>query len=189
MARNLRRDIFTKVDSFSNSEFDKFSVSSLIHPFDQRRYPASNADRHYDPHGDLRTYSGYRRYHQGRQHRCLDVVDDCAGGGALLTSSLATFSVALPKFKIIQKLTDRLNLVTRENLSGMMVIRAFNTQKFEEKRFDKANTDLTDTNLFVNRVMAMMMPFMMLIMNGVRPSSSSGSARTKWLSRRCRSVT
>jgi ATP-binding cassette subfamily B protein len=86
---------------------------------------------------------------------------------ALLSFIVATFSVALPKFKIIQKLVDRLNLVTRENLSGMMVIRAFNTQKFEEKRFDTANTELTDTNLFVNRVMALMMPFMMLIMNGV----------------------
>ncbi len=87
--------------------------------------------------------------------------------GALLGFIVITFSVALPKFRIIQKLVDRLNLVTRENLSGMMVIRAFNTQSFEEKRFDKANKDLTDTNLYVNRVMAMMMPFMMLIMNGV----------------------
>jgi ATP-binding cassette subfamily B protein len=73
----------------------------------------------------------------------------------------------MPKFKTIQKLIDRLNLVTRENLTGMMVIRAFNTQEFEEKRFDKANVDLTNTNLFVNRVMVFMMPAMMLIMNGV----------------------
>ena len=69
--------------------------------------------------------------------------------------------------KLIQKLIDRLNLVTRENLSGMMVIRAFNTQKFEEGRFDKANADLTSTNLFVNRVMVALFPAMMLIMNGV----------------------
>ena len=77
------------------------------------------------------------------------------------------FSLSLPKFKIIQKLIDRLNLVTRENLSGMMVIRAFNTQKFEEERFDKANHDLTGISLFVNRVMVVMMPLMMLIMNGL----------------------
>jgi len=77
------------------------------------------------------------------------------------------FAVALPKFKVIQKLIDRLNLVTRENLSGMMVIRAFNTQKFEEGRFDKANSDLTSTNLFVNRVMVALFPAMMLVMNGV----------------------
>ena len=74
---------------------------------------------------------------------------------------------ALPKFKIIQKLVDRLNLVARENLSGLMVIRAFNTQSFEEDRFDKANRDLTNTNLFVNRVMAVMFPSMTLIMNGI----------------------
>jgi ATP-binding cassette, subfamily B, multidrug efflux pump len=71
----------------------------------------------------------------------------------------------MPKFKIVQKLVDRLNLVTRENIEGMLVIRAFNTQKFEENRFDKANTDLTATNLFVNRTMSVMMPVMMLIMN------------------------
>jgi ATP-binding cassette subfamily B protein len=85
----------------------------------------------------------------------------------LVSLIMSVFSVALPKFKAIQKLIDRLNLVTRENLSGMMVIRAFNTQKFEEERFDKANKDLTGTNLFVNRVMVVMFPAMMLVMNGV----------------------
>ncbi len=167
MARNLRRDIFTKVESFSNAEFDKFSVSSLI----------------------------TRSTNDVTQLQMLTVImirmiiyaPILAVGGiikavstdasmwwtialaviALLSFIAATFSVALPKFKIIQKLVDRLNLVTRENLSGMMVIRAFNTQQFEEKRFDNANKELTDTNLYVNRVMAMMMPFMMLIMNGV----------------------
>jgi len=77
------------------------------------------------------------------------------------------FAIALPKFKKIQKLIDRLNLVTRENLSGLMVVRAFNTQKFEEKRFREANEDVTKTNLFVNRVMVSMMPIMMLVMNGI----------------------
>jgi ATP-binding cassette, subfamily B, multidrug efflux pump len=85
----------------------------------------------------------------------------------LLGLIITVFTIALPKFKTIQKLVDRLNLVTRENLTGIMVIRAFNTQEFEEKRFDKANIDLTNTNLFVNRVMVFMMPAMMLIMNGV----------------------
>jgi ATP-binding cassette subfamily B protein len=77
------------------------------------------------------------------------------------------YSITLPRFTIIQKLLDRLNLVTSENLSGVMVIRAFNTQAFEEKRFERANQDVTDTNLYVNRVMAAMMPMMMLIMSGV----------------------
>jgi ATP-binding cassette subfamily B protein len=73
----------------------------------------------------------------------------------------------MPRFRIMQNLVDRLNLVTRENLSGMMVIRAFNTQKFEEGRFDRANADLTGTSLFINRIMVLMMPVMMLIMNGL----------------------
>jgi len=80
---------------------------------------------------------------------------------------MVVFSTTLPKFRVIQNLIDRLNRVSRENLSGMMVIRAFNTQDFELKRFDKANQDLTGTSLFVNRVMVAMMPIMMLIMNGV----------------------
>ena len=85
----------------------------------------------------------------------------------LLGLILVVFSIALPKFKFIQNLIDRLNLVTRENLSGMMVIRAFNKQEIEEKRFNKANQDLTDNTLFIARIMATMMPVMMLIMNGI----------------------
>ena len=80
---------------------------------------------------------------------------------------LVLFTVAMPKFKIMQKLVDRLNLVTREILTGLSVIRAFNTQKYEEERFDKANRDLTRTSLFVNRAMTFMMPVMMVIMNGI----------------------
>src|SRR3972149_7631844 len=85
----------------------------------------------------------------------------------LVSLIILVFSIALPKFKIIQNLIDRLSLITRENLSGMMVIRAFNTQKVEEDRFDRANIDITKTNLFINRVMVSMMPVMMLIMNGL----------------------
>jgi ATP-binding cassette subfamily B protein len=77
------------------------------------------------------------------------------------------FTIAVPKFRIMQKLVDRLNLVTREILTGLMVVRAFNTQSYELKKFDKANVDLNDTNLFINKVMVFMMPAMMLIMNGV----------------------
>ena len=80
---------------------------------------------------------------------------------------MVVFAIALPKFKAVQKLIDKLNLVVRENLSGMMVIRAFNTQKFEEQRFEKANAELTSTNLYVNRIMTFLFPVMMLIMNGV----------------------
>jgi ATP-binding cassette subfamily B protein len=83
----------------------------------------------------------------------------------LVSLIMVVFSVALPKFKIIQKLVDRINLVSRENLAGMMVIRSFNMQEFEEKRFDVANADLTAVSLFINRIMVVMMPLMMLIMN------------------------
>ena len=83
----------------------------------------------------------------------------------LISLIIIVVTIAMPKFRIIQKLTDRVNLVARENLSGMMVIRAFNMQKFEEKRFDKANEDLTSVTLFINRLMVVMMPLMMFIMN------------------------
>jgi ATP-binding cassette subfamily B protein len=86
---------------------------------------------------------------------------------ALLSLILTVFTISLPKFRIIQDLIDRLNLVTREQLSGMMVIRAFNKQDDEEVRFEKANRDLTDNSLFVARVMVTMMPIMMLLMNGL----------------------
>ena len=86
----------------------------------------------------------------------------------LILGLICTISaIAMPRFKIMQQLVDKLNLVSRENLSGMMVIRAFATQDFEEKRSDKANKDLADNNLFVFRAMATMMPVMMLVMNGV----------------------
>ena len=78
-----------------------------------------------------------------------------------------TFSIAMPKFKIIQQLIDKLNLAMRENLSGILVIRAFGNEEESEKRFDQANKDLTHTNLFVNRVMVSLMPIMMFIMQGM----------------------
>ena len=77
------------------------------------------------------------------------------------------FTIVMPKFKVLQSLVDRLNLVTREILTGLPVIRAFSTEKYEEKRFDQSNRDLMKTQLFVNRAMTFMMPVMMLIMNGI----------------------
>jgi len=87
--------------------------------------------------------------------------------GVMLTMMVTVFTISMPKFNAIQKLTDRLNLVVREMLSGLMVIRAFNTQHYEENKFDATNIGLTQTNLFVNRVMVFMMPAIMLVMNGV----------------------
>jgi ATP-binding cassette subfamily B protein len=167
LARNLRRDVFTKVESFSNTELDKFSTSSLI-------TRTTNDINHVQMlvmmmirmvfYSLIMAIGGIIKA-IGKSQSMTWVI--AVGVIAILGLILAVFSIALPKFKLIQKLVDKLNLVTRENLSGMMVIRAFNTQKFEEDRFDKANQDLTKTNLFVNRVMVVMFPSMMLIMNGI----------------------
>jgi ATP-binding cassette subfamily B protein len=167
LSRNLRKSVFTKVESFSNTEFDKFSTASLItrttNDITQIQMLVIIMIRMviYAPiMGAGGVIKALNKSSSMTWIIALAVV-------VLLGLILTVFTVAMPKFKIIQKLIDRLNLVTRENLTGMMVIRAFNTQDFEERRFDSANKDLTNTNLFVNRVMVFMMPAMMLVMNGV----------------------
>ena len=105
----------------------------------------------------------------------VKVVKSGAGMGWVIVVAVVSilslvgvlFVFAIPKFKMVQKLVDKLNLVTRESLTGMLVIRAFSTEKYEEEKFERANMNLTKTNLFVNRAMSMMMPLMMFIMNGV----------------------
>ncbi|MCB9461039.1 MAG: ABC transporter ATP-binding protein [Anaerolineaceae bacterium] len=165
MARNLRRDLFTKVEGFSHHEFNKFSVSSLItrttNDITQLQMLMVMLIRiaFYAP---IMGVGGIIMALNTDANMWWTIAVAVA---ALLTLIIVMFSLVLPKFRIIQTLTDRLNLVARENLSGMMVIRAFNTQSFEESRFDKANIDLTNNNLFVSRAMAAMMPMMMLIMN------------------------
>ncbi len=167
IARNLRRDIFEKVESFSYNEFDKFSVSSLItrttNDVTQLQTLIVIVIRivFYAP---ILGVGGIIKATSTDASMWWIIA---LGVIALIGVIATLFTLALPKFKIIQTLVDRLNLVTRENLSGMMVVRAFNTQPFEEKRFDKANRDVTDTNLSVTRIMAGMMPIMMLIMNGL----------------------
>ncbi|GAB5493330.1 MAG: ABC transporter ATP-binding protein [Phototrophicaceae bacterium] len=166
-ARDLRRALFEHVESFSNAEFDKFSVSSLItrttNDITQIQTLIVMLIRivFYAP---ILGIGGIVVSLQTAPSMWWTIALAVV---ALLMLIASIFIIVLPKFKIIQKLIDRLNLVSRENLSGMLVVRAFNTQNFEEKRFDKANQDLTDTNLFVGRAMAAMMPMMMLIMNGV----------------------
>ena len=165
LGRNLRQSLFNKVENFSNVEFDKFGASSLI----------------------TRTTNDIQQI-QNLMVMLLRIVfyapilgvggvikvlaTDTSMGWIIAVAMGAIFIVvggmfifAVPKFKTIQKLIDKLNLVTRESLTGMLVIRAFNTQKYEEVKFDKANKDLTKTNLFINRVMSGMFPIMMLIMN------------------------
>ncbi|WP_123054561.1 ABC transporter ATP-binding protein [Clostridium sp. JN-1] len=167
LAKNLRRDIFKKVENFSNAEFDSFSTASLItrstNDITQIQMLMVIMIRmvFYAP---IMGIGGVIRA-MGKSQSMSWII--ALAIIVLLGLILVIFAVAIPKFKIIQKLIDKLNLVTRESLSGMMVIRAFNTQGFEEKRFDNANKDVTRTNLFVNRVMVSMMPVMMLIMNGI----------------------
>lgn len=167
LARNLRRDVFKRVESFSNTEFDKFSTASLI-----TRTTNDTTQIQMFVVIMIRMIIYAPIMGIGGIIRAINKSASMSWIIALavviiLGMILTVFVVAMPRFKLIQKLIDRLNLVTRENLSGMMVIRAFSTQEFEEKRFDKANLDLTRNNLFVNRVMVVMMPFMMIVMNGV----------------------
>lgn len=167
LSRNLRKDIFTKVENFSNAEFDKFSTASLItrttNDITQIQMLIVIMIRMIIYAPIMGVGGVIRALNKSVSMSWIIALAVVIILGLILT----VFTVAMPKFKLIQKLIDRLNLVTRENLSGMMVIRAFNTQGFEGKRFDKANLDLTRNNLFVNRVMVVMLPFMMLVMNGV----------------------
>ncbi len=167
MARTMRRDVFGKVEHFSSAEFDKFSTASLItrstNDINQVQLVTMMMVRmvFYAP---IIGVGGIIRA-MGKDSSMWWII--AVAVGFLISLIVVVFSVSLPKFQIYQKLVDRLNLVARENLSGMMVIRAFNMQGFEEQRFDKANLDLTAVSLFVNRVMVIMMPLMMLIMNGL----------------------
>lgn len=165
LARTLREKVFVKVLSFSKTEMKNFGSSSLI----------------------TRTTNDIQQV-QGVIVFLLRVVFYAPiigiGGvikamntnismtyiiaialAAIILLVIVLFAIALPKFKIIQKFVDKLNLVSREILTGLPVIRAFNNEKHEEERFDKANRDLTKVNLFVGRVMSFMMPAMMFIMN------------------------
>ncbi len=166
-ARDLRRSTFIRIENFSGMEFDKFSTASLItrttNDITQIQMLIIIMIRmvFFAP---IMGIGGVIRA-TGKSISMSWII--ALAVLVLLCLILLVFSIAMPRFKLMQKLVDRINLVTRENLSGMMVIRAFNTQKFEEDRFDKANIHLAKTTLFVNRVMVVMMPAMMLIMNGV----------------------
>lgn len=167
LSRDLRKKVFDKVENFSNAEFDKFSTASLItrstNDITQIQMLVIMMMRIVLYAPILGIGGIFRALAKSTSMSWIIAVAIVV----LLSIILVVFSIALPRFRIIQKLIDRLSLVTRENLSGMMVIRAFNTQKFEEDRFDRANVNLTSTNLFINRIMVIMMPIMMLIMNGL----------------------
>ncbi len=165
ISKRMRHDVFERVTQFSSTEFDKFSTASLI----------------------TRTTNDIQQVQQMLSHgvRMVCFAPIMGAGsitlalmkstsmswilavavGALLMIIVIGFSAALPKIKIIQSLIDKLNLVSRENLSGMMVIRAFGNEQHEEKRFEGANNNLRKTNLFIQRVVSLLNPFMTIIMN------------------------
>jgi len=165
VAHNIRFDVFKKVQSFSNAEIDKYGTASLItrttNDITQVQIMLVISIRmiFYAP---ILGTGGV--LHALSKSASMSWVI-AASVIALIAFILIIYFTAVPKFKIIQNLVDRLNLVAKENLQGMLVIRAFNTQTFEEKRFDVANTNLMETQLFVNRAMALAMPFIMLVMN------------------------
>ena len=167
VAKNLRNDVFQKVVSFSNQEFEKFSTASLItrstNDIQQIQMLLVLLLRivFYAP---IVAVGGCVMALQ-KNSSMFWVIG--VAMVAVLSLVVVLFSITMPRFKLMQKLVDKLNLVSREILSGLWVIRAFGTQKYEEKRFDGVNRDLTKTNLFVNRVMTCMMPAMMLTMNAV----------------------
>ena len=167
VGREARGKVFQKVVGFSNGEFDKFSTASLItrstNDIQQIQMLTVMILRMvlYAP---IMAVGGIWKV----LHTNVSMTWIIALGVALiLMVVIVLFLVVMPKFKIVQKMVDRLNLVSREILTGLQVIRAFGTEKYEEERFDKANKDLTRLNLFVNRAMTFMMPVMMLVMNGI----------------------
>ncbi|MCE7735263.1 MAG: ABC transporter ATP-binding protein [Candidatus Heimdallarchaeota archaeon] len=167
MARTIRRDVFIKVENFSNTEFDTFSTASLITRSTNDVTQIQNVVFmmvrmvFYAP--IIGVGGIIRALNKSTSMWWLIAV----AVGVLILLIILIFIIAVPKFQAIQKMTDKINLVARESLSGMLVIRAFNMQKHEEKRFDSANMDLTSLSLFINRLMVVLMPFMMLIMNGL----------------------
>ena len=167
MARDLRRDLFVKIQSLSFPNIDELETGQLItrltNDVTQVQMVVMLIVRMVFYAPILGVGGVIRAVGKGGSMWWIIAVAVMV----LIGLVVIVISIALPKFKIIQKLIDRINLVSRENLSGMMVIRAFNMQAFEEDRFDKANLDLTAVSLFINRLMVIMMPLMMLIMNGL----------------------
>jgi len=164
-SRDIRNKVFSRVESFSLVEFNKFSTASLItrstNDIQQIQMVMVLLLRMILQAPITGIWAIFKAYNLAPSLSWIIVL----AVAILLGIIFVMFAVALPKFKILQKLVDRLNLVTRENLTGLRVIRAFNNEKFEQAKFEKANVDLTTTNLFVNRLMVVMQPVMMLILS------------------------
>ncbi len=165
LGRDLRNSVFKKVLSFSNQEMDQFSTASLI-------TRSTNDIQQVQTlivfliriviYAPILAVGGIVKVMQTNTSMSWVLI---VGVGAIFLLIGVLLIVAMPKFKLMQKLVDRINLVTREIITGLPVIRAFSTVEYEEKRFDQANLDVTRNSLFVNRVMTFMMPVLMMIMN------------------------
>ena len=167
VGRDLRRDVFRKVSYFNNNEMDQFSGASLITRSTNDITQVQNFLSIGLRMMCFAPIMGIGGLIMGLS-KCLNLAWVLALALIVMLGLIMTlFAVAMPRFKKMQSLIDRLNLVSREELSGLMVVRAFSNQPFMQNRFEKANKDLTDNTLFVNRAMATMMPFMMLVMNGL----------------------
>jgi len=168
LAKTLREKTFRKVLKFSNKEFSEYSTASLItrstNDIQQIQGLIAILFRVlvYAP---IIGIGGFLRVLSQSDNSMAWIIGVAILAILFVVATL--FIIAMPRFKKLQELIDKLNLVAREILTGLPVIRAFNTEKKEEKRFDKANVDLTKTNLFVNRAMSFMMPTLMLIMNAI----------------------
>lgn len=168
LGRTLRDKVFKKVLQFTRKEFMEFSTASLItrntNDIQQIQMLIAMLFRTvvYAP---IMGVGGFLRVLANSNNSMAWVIGLAIV--CVISIVLILFIIAMPRFKKLQDLIDRLNLVSREILTGLPVIRAFNTEKREEKRFDEANKDLMDTNIFVNRAMSIMMPALMFVMNGV----------------------
>ena len=166
IGRELRRETFSSVIHFSNAEIENFSTASLItrttNDIQQVQFTCVILLR-IVAYAPILGIGGVMHVTQGNTGLAWIIVLDVA---ALLLLITVLMSIAMPKFKIMQTLVDKLNLVSREILTGVMPVRAFSRESFEEKRFDAASRELMGTQLFTNRAMVAMMPFMTLIMNG-----------------------
>jgi len=164
-ARDIREHLFAKVEGFSLNEFNKFSTASLItrstNDIQQIQMVSTMILRMILAAPIIGIWAIFKAYSTAPSMSWVILLAVVV----MFSIIMVLFSIAVPKFRALQKLVDKLNLVTRENLTGLRVIRAFTNEKYEEKKFETANVDLTDANLFVNRMMVIMQPMMTLIFN------------------------
>lgn len=165
VARDLRKGVYSKIQGFSSTEFDKFSTASLITRSTNDVQQVQSVTFMF-----LRLIISAPMMGIGAIIKAYQTAPDMSWLIALAVATIftiiaAVFLMAVPKFKTLQKLVDKLNQVSRENLTGLRVIRAFNTQKYEQEKFDKVNKDLTKVSLFTNKLMITLQPLMYLIFN------------------------